>query len=330
MSAAAPLLALKVPPFQAGSVVGLDIDVYHSMAGISKSGLDLIARSPAHYFAHYLDPQRPPPRERAGQLEGALAHCAVLEPDQFPLRYAVVPPDAPRRPTEAQWAAKSPSPDSVAAMAWWRTFNAENANRRMVTAVQRDTAQRQAQSVQALREVRQALARGRAEVSAFWVDEATGMQCRCRPDWVSDYGEAGDILLDLKTYTDASPAEFARQVARKAYHKQAAFYTDGYSQATGRPVLAFVFVAVETEWPFAACACMLDDDSLQAGRLLYRRDLDVYAQCMRSGQWPAYSDAIELIRLPRWALGEAENLSQYHAEGSPDEPAPATPEKAFA
>ncbi len=285
-----------------GLHMDLDIDAYHGGPGISKTGLDSIDANPAIYYARHLDPQRPPPKDRSGQLEGSLAHCAVLEPDQFGVRYRMLPKDAPRRPTEAQWNAKKPSEDSIAAMAWWTEWNATTGNATIITADQYDTAWRQAESIRKLPEVAEALMRGRAEVSAYWTDAITGELCRCRPDWVHDVNATGVVLCDVKTCSDASPGEFRRQIARKRYHVQDGFYSDGYAAASGKEVLAFVFVAVETEWPYAACALMLDDAGKDQGRRDYRRNLNTYAECRKSGIWPGYSSQIEIVNLPAWAM----------------------------
>jgi len=288
--------------FIPGIVHGLDINEYHGMSPISKSGLDSIDLSPAIYYARHIDPNRPPSRERAGQLEGNLAHCAILEADQFEKRYAIVPESAPRRPTEAQWNAKKPSPESVAAMQWWASFNERTNGATIITHDQYETALRQAVSVRALPEIGDALASGKLEVSAFWIDEETGAECRCRPDWVHDVRDDAVLLLDVKTYSTASPSEFRRQVARKRYDVQAAFYSDGYEKASGKQVLGFIFLAVETEWPFAANAFMLDEDSLESGRQKYRANLSTYAYCMKTDKWPGYSTGIDVIRLPQWAM----------------------------
>lgn len=268
-----------------GLVQGLDIDAYHSGPGISKSGLDSIDANPAIYYARHLDPQRPPSPAKAGQLEGTLAHCAILEPGEFGKRYVVGPNVS--RATKA-----------------WKEFEEQAGSRLCIKPDQYDTAMRQADSVRKLPEVAEALARGRAEVSAYWLDPVTGELCRCRPDWEHPCGENGVILLDVKTCGDASPAEFSRQIARKRYHVQDSFYSDGYSIASGMEVMAFVFVAVESEWPYAACALMLDDQGKAQGRAEYRRNLNTYAQCRASGIWPGYSQSIEIVNLPKWAITE--------------------------
>lgn len=267
-----------------GIVHGMDINAYHASPGISKTGLDRINRSPSHYWALTMDPNRPPEKERAGQLEGTLAHCAILEPDEFDRRYAV-------------------GPDVSRATKAWKEF--ESALPPGLIGIKPDqyeTAMRQAESVRRLPDVAEALAAGMAESSAYWLDPETGVLCRCRPDWAHPAGESGAILLDVKTYSDASPDEFRRQVARKRYHVQDTFYSDGYSVASGRDVLAFIFVAVETEWPYAASAVMIDDMGRDLGRAEYRRNLDTYAQCLREDHWPGISTGIEQVSLPARAF----------------------------
>lgn len=273
--------------FIPGVVHGLDINEYHGMAPISKSGLDSIDLSPAIYYARHLDPNRPPSRERAGQLEGNLAHCAILEPEEFEKRY-VIGPTLNRNTKE------------------WKAFVSANPGRIAIQHDQYEAATRQARSVNELPEMRDVLASGHAEVSAFWVDEEAGVECRCRPDFVHEVDDASVILLDVKTFSDPSPNEFARQCARKAYAKQASFYTDGYEKASGKTVRAFIFLAVGNEWPYAASAMMLDEDSLESGRRHYKRNLRTYAECIRTGHWPGFSTGITLIRLPMWAMESAE------------------------
>lgn len=276
---------------------------YHGGPGISNSGLGDILRSPWHYYSRHLDPNRPKPTEKDWQLVGNLAHCAILEPEEFEKRYVVLPSDAPRRPSEIQRNAKKPSAATIQAIEWWDEWTARTAGATTITPEQRDAALRQSAAVRALPDVAEALASGRSEVSAYWVDDATDALCKCRPDWVHTAG-AGVVLLDVKTTEDASPAGFARSIMRYGYHRQAAWYSDGYALASGTRVLAFVLVAVEKEWPYAACAMMLDDASLDLGRRSYRRALDTYAECLARNEWPSYSSAIELVSLPAYAFGE--------------------------
>lgn len=261
---------------------GLPFEQYHASAGISHTGLRDFARSPLHYHALHLNPLRPPAETKAGQLEGSLAHCAILEPAELLNRYALGPCEDRRLKAWKDWEERIDSRTQPIKPSQWATCQA------------------QACSVRTLPDVAQLLGAGKAEVSAFWIDPSTGEICRCRPDWVHPVSARAVILVDVKTYSDASPREFERQVARKAYHRQAAWYSDGYALASGLQVLGFVFVAVETSWPFAASAVMLDDEWLDKGRNENRELLDRYVQCRAANNWPGHGPSIELIALPKW------------------------------
>jgi len=272
---------------------GEPIDVYHAdKSAISKTGLDQINQSPFIYYSRSLDPSRPDERQKVGQLEGNLAHCAVLEPDEFSKRYIV-------------------GPDVIRSTKIWKDFEAENVDRVCIKPDQYEAAMRQADSIRGLPDIREYLGNGRAEVSARWIDPETGVRCRCRPDWVSPCGSKTDRLLDVKTYSDASPEEFKRQIARKAYHIQDAFYSDGYAFASGRDVVEFIFIAVETEWPFAAAAYRLNTDSREEGFNEYRRLLDIYEECLRSNKWPGYTEQTVEIELPAYAFATREVEISY-------------------
>lgn len=264
---------------------------YHRSAGISKSGLDLMAKSPAHYYAKYLDQNRPKAKDQSSaQLDGELAHCAILEPTEFGNRFAVGPNVS--RATKA-----------------WKEF-AESLPAG-VTAIKPDqysTAWSQAESVNRIPDVASALSHGKAEVSAYWIDEETGVLCKCRPDFVHDCGDSGVILVDVKTCGDARPDEFARMIAKHRYHVQNAYYVDGYAAASGRKVLGFMFASVEMEYPYAASAIMLDEESVEQGRRDYRGPLDVYAECKEKGEWPGIPASVHLARLPGWAFDQEEEL----------------------
>lgn len=288
-------MTIESAPGRTGLVYNLPNDQYHgNTEEISCSGLKDMARSPFHFYSLHRDPSRPPKDETDGQLHGTLAHCAILEPDQFPVRYVWTPGNAPRRPTDAQWRAKNPSPDSVSAMIWWGEFAEKNQGKQIILAKEYDTAMRQGDSVRKNPEAREILTGAKTEVSAFWNDPDTGVRCRCRPDAVKVFDE-GVILGDVKTYSDASAYGFKLQVERMQYDMQDAFYSMGFELAAGVPVLGFVFIAVEVAWPHACAVHMLDDDSRKKATEAVRIHLDRYAECMRTGVWPSYPTGVNLL-----------------------------------
>ena len=208
-----------------GLVPDMPFDEYLAVDALSASALRVFARSPWHYRNRIeIEPTRP-------MLRGTLAHCALLEPAALHQRYAVVPADAPRRPTKAQWAAKKPSPDSQSAMAWWTAFGEQCAGREIVTAAEYDITQLQLAAIAANPMLAEAFASGRGEVSAFWIDEETGLYCKARPDWIGVVSDGACDVLDLKSTADESPNGFGRAAARMGYHLQRAHYVDGVEHA---------------------------------------------------------------------------------------------------
>jgi hypothetical protein len=261
-------------------------DEYHGIMAMSAGGLKRMRQSPAHFYGLQLDPHRPQSEQTPAMRAGTLMHLALFEPHLL-ATLAVRPADLDGRTKEGKaWAA-------------------EHAGRQIVSAADLATAKAQAAAVRSIPEVSALMRDGAPEQSAFWIDPETGELCKCRPDWTSPAGE-GVILVDGKTCQDASADGFGRAIWNFGYHLQAAWYSDGFTAATGLKVHGFVFAAVESAWPHAAAAYMLGDDVLEAARRENRRLLNTYAECKRNGIWPGYSTGIQLVNLPKWA--QLENM----------------------
>ena len=267
-----------------GLIYGMPAEQYHAILAMSAGGLKHMRRSPAHFFGAHLDPQRPPQEETPAMFNGTFVHCALFEPAALSQRYVARPPDLDGRTKDGK--------------AW--IADAQARGLLVVTNDQMQAALHQAAAIHALPEVDALLSDGQAESSAFWIDEATGELCKCRPDWTSPAGD-GVVIVDGKTCLDASPEGFGKQIWNYSYHLQAAHYSDGYEAATGKRVHGFVFAAVESKWPYAAAAYMLGEDVLDRARAENRQLIDTYAECKRSGVWPGYANNIQPIDLPRWS-----------------------------
>ena len=142
---------------------------------------------------------------------------------------------------------------------------------------------------------------GKAETTHMWTDAATGLECKCRPDWLTD---DGSIVVDLKTTKDASPRGFKQSVANYRYHVQAAWYLHGLEQATSKRPDQFIFICVETTAPYAVAVYAADAEMIERGHDQAMRDLAKLAVCKAADHWPSYSDQIETISLPGWMTGQ--------------------------
>jgi exodeoxyribonuclease VIII len=133
------------------------------------------------------------------------------------------------------------------------------------------------------------------ETSIFF--KANGIDCRCRPDAILTNG----VILDLKTTRDAAPDPFAKSIAAFRYHVQAAFYSDGYAEAFGEMPRGFMFLAIEKDPPYLSACYVATDAMIMRGRMEYQRDLDTYARCLETGEWPGLTRGVTEIDLPKWA-----------------------------
>ena len=257
---------------------------YHRHFAVSKSGLDQIAKSPLHYWARFLDPDRVWTEPTPAMRLGTALHTHVLELSKWDEQIAVAPVDVNRRTKEGreQWAA----------------FETAAKRKTVITADDADLVMRMGRSVFGHPAAAMLLGLpGKAETTHMWTDAATGLQCKCRPDWLTDDGL---LMVDVKTTEDASPRGFSRSIAQWRYHVQAAWYLDGLEQATGTRPEQFIFICVEKKAPFACAVYAADAEMIAAGAQTAARDLEVLATCKAADAWPGYSDQIEPISLPAW------------------------------
>jgi hypothetical protein len=127
--------------------------------------------------------------------------------------------------------------------------------------------------------------------------EFEGVNCRCKPDWVSlDHA----LILDVKTTQDASPAGFARSAADYGYYRQAAFYRHAIELLTGIEC-RFLFACVETSAPYAVACYEPSAEMLRAGLSDIEALLAQYRYHFEANDWlQDWSKGIVPLNLPAW------------------------------
>ena len=262
----------------------MDNAAYHAHGAVSKSHLDQVARSPLHYWARYLDPNRVALEPTPAMVIGSALHTHVLELDQWDANYATMPVGIDRRTKQGK--------------AEWEAFSTAASGR---TVLSHDDAQLVMKMGQAVFGHPAAAALlnlpGKAETTWMWRDSQTDLECKCRPDWLLD---DRSIIVDLKTTEDASPAGFRKSIGNFRYHVQAAWYLHGIEQATGTCPEQFIFICVEKKPPHAVAVYAADAEMIKEGWQTAERDLEVLATCKDVDLWPGYSEQIEPISLPPW------------------------------
>jgi exodeoxyribonuclease VIII len=257
-------------------------DYHADTSRISKSGLDLMAKSPAHYYARYLDPNRAPQKETEALIAGRVIHSFILEPHKVADEYCILP-ELNMRTNDGK--------------AQYQQFLADNQGRMPIDIGLYDNAQRIKDAVYKNQAAAELLRIGVAERTILFQHPESGAMCKCRPDWETPDG----FIVDIKSTEDASPEAFARSAFKYRYHVQSAFYSDGFVYDKGYSPEGFVFIAVEKTPPYGVGVYFATNDVIGLGRDTYVPELFRYQACVNTGRWPAYSDQIEDLKLPGWA-----------------------------
>ena len=264
---------------------------YHSSAGISKSGLDLVNESPSSYIWRK---EAPVNEDKLRVLDfGSHFHSFFLEPEEFKKNFQVMPSFNRRKPAE-----KQAELDLIQAMKLDGIIPVTNddyikLNQMRYSALAHPT-------------VKEIMRHGNgvSEQSIYWNDEETGELCKCRPDYMLQRSDCVQIP-DLKTTADISSIE--KSIANFRYHVQDAFYTDGISKYfEGEIDFMFIFVSTTINCGrYPVRVVRLTDCAKYEGRQEYRKNLNTYHSHKESGSW----ETVETVDLPHWAYKEPEIYS---------------------
>jgi len=254
-------------------------DYHANTEAVSNSQLSRVLRSPATINAKM--------KQTPSLRWGSLVHLFILEQHKFEREVAVMPDGLD---------------SGKGAKARVEEFELQNAGREILSADEmvqltaiRDAVYRDDDAVKLL------LPSGRVEHSIFWEDKLTGVKCRCRPDlWRND-----NIVVDLKTTSSGVDSwSFGASAWEYGYDRQSAFYADGILAVTGKPIDAFVFIAIEgKEEPMIQIECYnVEPAVMEIGRSRYRTALEIYKKCLDSGSFPKKMvKGIKPLTLPKYA-----------------------------
>ncbi len=275
---------------------------YRAAPAVANSDLKLMRRSPAHFYAARLDPDREPEVDTPDKIAGRALHCAILEPDDFENRYIYVPEDAPRDLRQHR-NAKDPSQSTKDSIAWWDDFTNCAEGKTILTKRVATQVRKAGAKIAAHPEVRGWLALpGLSEESVFAIDPETGEPVKCRTDRRIITQDGMHVVIDLKTTTDARDQAFERTAYQFGYFAGAAFYSDVPAWAGLPPVDLYLLLAFERDNPGAGVAVYeIAADEIARGRREYRPALDLYHHCKTMGEWPGYDSAVRRLLYPGWA-----------------------------
>ncbi len=277
------------PHYKPNWVEGLPDETYHADTDfVSSSGLRaLYSKSPRDFQQRYLLGRAEKPTK--DMIFGRLLHQVVLDGAHFLKTYVVMP-------SFDQWGHYNTKVHKQKKAEWL----AEHAHQVVVTQDKFDDLRYMIDSVLEHKDAFALLADGTPEVSGYYRDPATGIACRIRPDFLAP---ALGAVVDLKSTKDVEQNSFSRTIADFRYDIQMAMYTEGTNLIEGGPKFDMqAIIAVEKTKPYDTAVYVLDNAATEIGLRDYRRALEVYAECHRTGEFPRYQPNMQPIGLPYYML----------------------------
>jgi exodeoxyribonuclease VIII len=256
---------------------------YQENPAVNPSSLKILYKeSPAHYrwaLTH--------PREESDAMRiGTAFHTRVLEPHLFNERYVV-------KPAGMKFSTK----DGMA----WRA-DAEAAGMIILTETESVAIEGMAASLLSSPQARKYLANGAIETPLYWTDPETGIECKGRPDLVTESG----LLVDLKKARSINQRRFGAQAMDLGYIFSMAMYHDAL-ELRGQLVCEVVFAAVEGTGPFDCGFYRMTDEHINLGRDQYSEALQILKRCRDEDYWPGQVPDVTDLTLPAWAWPEEED-----------------------
>jgi len=269
-----------------GVYTDLTSEDYHAhKESISRSALMDFNKSHYNYWAKHLNPNRPNKDATPAMILGSAFHSFVLEPEKFNNEYVKEPikvllKDVGRDKYEEYKQS---------------LVDIEKQNKIILSHDEWDNIMNMFRVFEKNSSALELISNARIENSFFWQDKESGLLLKARPDILHE-----NMIVDLKTCSDASPRAFQTEMVKYGYHVQMAMICDAVEALEGRRIENFINVCIETKYPYNMAIYMIDVDAVNAGEEKYKRLCVELKNCLTTNTFNDYG--IHLIGLPKWAI----------------------------
>ena len=240
---------------------------YHTTDALSKSDLDLFAKSPAHY-------KKKEKTTTDAMIFGSAFHTYVLEKDLFEPAYRI---------TEGTKTSKLKA-------------QAEADGVELLSLTELETIKAMADSINSHTIASKLLEDGESEQSIFWDHPVYNFGCKCRPDKLNDNLK---LIIDLKSTQDADLDSISKSIANYNYHRQDYHYTTGVNTIL-TDEYQFIFIFVEKKQPYGVNVVTLDYHAKEAAKAEVEELYSRFNDCLEADSWPSYEPIVSVISLPVW------------------------------
>lgn len=291
--------------------------VYHATDAVSHSKLSDFRRLPLYYHRKHVLKAIPREEPTKALITGSALHAALLEgPAAFDKLIAVLPPDAPRRPSQLQRNAKKPSPETIAAIEWWDSWEKATAGKEVLTSDDRDTVHKMLAGAAANPLALELLTHPATKTEVVFRKQMKHFTVQCRADAWNEQGcelsGGRPFVADVKTVPSLCEGDFttfAKNFHAFGYHRQAAFYREVIAEVIGLPPDAprpeFFFVVVEKAEPFQCMVFRVDDVAMAVAEREIIADLLKLRSCYDRDEWPGAPLDLQVIGLPEWYVAKS-------------------------
>jgi len=226
-----------------------DEEYYGDWEYTTNSQLGYVKRSPANYWKM----RNGAKIDGAALRFGSLVHTMILEPEKVANNFVVFNPD------ERPEADKGMTSKINKAWKMQMDLDCKEGRKTLMTMVQMKLALTLQEKLYACPEVMEVLNNCDTEVPKMWTDLNTMSKCKGKADIVM---KGGTTLVDIKT-TGKDVKDFERSAYNFDYHRQAAFYMDGFGATE------FVFIVIESNAPHQIGIFTCSEDFIDKGRHEY-------------------------------------------------------------
>lgn len=242
---------------------------------------------------------------------GSLIDCLTTTPELVNSEYAVIPQDAPVRPTEAMLKAAKPSQSSIDRQEWWTKFDASAEGKTVISAeTMRHATEAQRMLTVTCKASASIFAKSRSQVIV--AGRVQGAKLKGLVDLAP---EGEDFLADLKTISAFTKEGFAKQIANFGYHMQAGIYLNLWNAMFPKDQRnRWKIIWQDSSPPFEACVTELSRGDIEDGWTYAVSLIDRIVSAAKSDKWPMAFEDEPVITRPVWASIQEEEKRTVKSE----------------
>jgi len=234
-----------------------NIDYHSNKDYLSSSDLKLLLQDPLLFYSKHYEGVSVEYGNKLAMELGSYIHALLLEPELVDKEFIVF--DGKRQGKR------------------YEEFKEQNKDKIIIGELSASTAHDIVSAVQLHELSPKFLSGGSPEISLM--SKLEDIPIKVRADYL-----IGNTIVDIKT--SSKPVDFAnfkQTIENYKYDLSAALYVDAFTQYTGIQH-EFVFIAI-CKNPVSVMFYKASKNTLENGRILYKKALDLYKECKEKGEW---------------------------------------------